>query len=67
MNREAKNYLNQLECQLRSMHQPHEFVDQDRFESDFQREFGVGDERPVKPINIYKGYEDADQLPEDFC
>jgi len=36
---------------LMQMHQPHEFetVDPVRFERDFEREFGAGDEQQHKP------------------
>ena len=41
---------------LQQMHQPHEFSDEliqpDRFEDDFEREFGVGDEQHERPARI---------------
>lgn len=55
MNRADHNYLNQLESQLRAMHQPqlecpsHELTYD---EDDFQRVFGVGDEHQHKPSRI---------------
>ena len=52
MNLADHNYLNQLEAQLRAMHQPHLECPSHELaydENDFQRVFGAGDEQQVTP------------------
>ena len=68
MNRADKNYLNVLEDQLRAMHQPHLECQSHELaydEDDFQRVFGVGDERQVRQrrtdqVQFDHGHADGD-------
>lgn len=70
MNRADHNYLNQLEAQLRAMHQPppecpsHELAFD---EDDFHRVFGAGDEQQEKPVNIYQDWDDSGHGRGDFA
>ena len=56
---------------LQQMHQPHEFSDEliqpDRFEDDFEREFGVGDEQQERPARIDQVQFEHGHIDGDFC
>ena len=69
MNRATYNFLNQLESQLRAMHQPHECPSHELAydEDDFQRVFGVGDEQQERQVRIDQEQFDHGHSSGDFC
>ena len=70
MNRADHNYLNQIEAQLRAMHQPHlgcPCHDMSFDEGDFQRVFGVGDEQQHIPIRTDQVQFDHGHVDGDFA
>jgi hypothetical protein len=69
MNRATYNYLNQLESQLRAMHQPDECPSHELAfdEDDFQREFGLGDEQQARPARIDQEQFEHGHSSGDFC
>ncbi len=70
MNRADHNYLNQLEAQLREMHQPHLECPSHELaydEDDFQRVFGVGDEQQATPHRTDQVQFDHGHNAGDFC
>jgi len=44
-----------------------EYFDHDRFEEDFEREFGAGDEQQEKPVNTYQEWDDSGHGRGDFA
>ena len=69
MNRATYNYLNQLESQLRAMHQPDECPSHELAfdEDDFERVFGVGDEQQERPARIDQEQFEHGHIDGDFC
>jgi hypothetical protein len=70
MNRADFNYLNQLEAQLRAMHQPHQSCPSHELgydDDDFERVFGVGDEQQARPACIDQEQFDYGHSSGDFC
>ena len=56
---------------LQQMHHQHEFSDEliqpDRFEDDFKRELGVGDEWQEQSVIIYQDWDESGHGRGDFC
>ena len=67
MNRADFNYLNQLEAQLRAMHQSCPSHELAYDEDDFQRVFGAGDEQQHKPRRIDRVQFDHGHVDRDFA
>jgi hypothetical protein len=44
-----------------------EYFDHDRFEEDFEREFGAGDEQPIEREPLDQEMIDAGHKHGDFC
>lgn len=71
MNRATYNFLNQLESQLRAMHQPHEChghelaTSKENFDRQFESVFS-GDEQPEPRLNIYRELDESGHGRRDF-